>query len=629
MAELFLAAAAWEATRRNIDNGADDSGKEAPLDITCAVALGGAYARTPVPSVVESSLKPWQVPNAFSVCNVNVLAGDRSLGTLSVPMVRLRTKACRPVDEWLAIAPSDGSAFDVRLRLLLYFRPCHSQGHLCKGAPSAFQRLCNDVLLQHRAGDKPETDSAVFHGSQSLDSRNGSDGDEQCEQPSTQNVNGCPAGKADPEDSCIQQGDQHNEHGHQHEDDATASKSMATDDTSLNKVAGVNKGCPVEHEILEDSLKDELKQLLRLGLQMKTSVSLPGSAEAENASTKFRCQDVAIYEEARSQLLAQKEALDRESAELHAHWTALRADHASRRAALESGRTYREEARASLRGLEGDVEETWYELREAQAVAAGRLATRRHLQRELTASIEQFSSEFAAQKKAGLLLREERATLREEAVSFGRELQACVSLADERVSENLEFRSEAAALQEAEEKVTKELERYSAGALSSLTAAAELCESLCKRLGPHFLCHSVALAEELEKEERSLHSLEAGQAKPVASPMDVQQDLEILGTKSLPLPRLAEEAASCNSRAATATTPTTAVRSAGSVAVSKSSESKSPAGPLSASDASGQPGGYPSLSTAAAAVFAAAVASNCNQGDSICSNSDSEPLDQA
>lgn len=106
--------------------------------------------------------------------------------------------------------------------------------------------------------------------------------------------------------------------------------------------------------------------------------------------------------------------------------------------------------------------DTTAELKEAQASASARLATRRRLQAELTACARDFTEEAAAHRGASEALRAQRAALRSEAVELGKTLQLCVSRGDELVSENLRLRTESSELEEAEERSASELQSFMA-----------------------------------------------------------------------------------------------------------------------------------------------------------------------
>ncbi|CAE8678183.1 unnamed protein product [Polarella glacialis] len=527
MAELFLAVVACEPFPKQSQGVVDLADDQ---EISCAVALGSAYLRTAVPSKITDCLQAWQVPSAFSVCTVAVLAGDRALGTVSVPIMRLRKTAGKTLDEWFPVVPAPGELSEVRLRLLLHFRPQPSQGEVAgpsETLPGSFHAKCTELLSRH-AGlqispvERADGDSLWTSDFDSRQSENGL-------VPRAQKPD-LSVARDEPQDEWTKSESEASVEASVPEEDLSKG-GTACETSQLDRGASLHRlerpegsvahsispesrgaspaiGAPavqLDEEVCGESLaalEEELEQLLRCCRSMEMRrlvapkeadsrdghrVSSPDSSalqgerswSAHQRSEQQQSQHRIIYEEARAQLMAQKDALERESAELTTHWAALQLDHDTRREDLTVRRSGRAAARSMLLTLEAEVEEAADELREAQAQAAGRLVTRRQLQRDLAAGVVHFGREASSQRSTGEELREARAALREEAVSLGRELQACVSQGDELVSENLRLRSEAAAVQKLEELAEHlKLEGYASSNYAELRQAAEHCERL-------------------------------------------------------------------------------------------------------------------------------------------------------
>lgn len=185
-----------------------------------------------------------------------------------------------------------------------------------------------------------------------------------------------------------------------------------------------------------------------------------GGAEAAEGPTPEAAEGAKAYDEALTQLLAQKEALEREHTELNSHWSALQADQLTKHEVLAEMRAEQRAISSSVDELHSEVLEFTAELKQAQALSSTRLATRRRLQAELLACSTNFKEEATEHRHASEALRQQRAQLRREAVELGKKLQACVSQADALVSENLRLRTESAELEEAEERNNSELEAF-------------------------------------------------------------------------------------------------------------------------------------------------------------------------
>lgn len=221
-----------------------------------------------------------------------------------------------------------------------------------------------------------------------------------------------------------------------------------------------------KEDVTDEDFASDLQELHRLCQSMlsaRPETPQPPRGPSDDPESPSADDDAAnVYDEALAQLLAQKEALERESTELNTHWTALQADQSMKHEVLAEMRAERLSILSTVEELQAEVLDTTAELKEAQASASGRLATRRRLQAELTACAQDFGEEASAQRGASQALRAQRAQLRSEAVELGKTLQLCVSRGDELVSENLRLRTESSDLEEAEERSASELQSFMA-----------------------------------------------------------------------------------------------------------------------------------------------------------------------
>ncbi|CAE7023254.1 unnamed protein product [Symbiodinium natans] len=141
------------------------------------------------------------------------------------------------------------------------------------------------------------------------------------------------------------------------------------------------------------SLASELEALQRLCLsftraaQPETPQPPRGPEPVDEPLSPLKDAEPTIYDEARAQLLAQKEALERERSELNSHWSALQADQSTKQEVLAEMRAERLSIFSSVEELQAEVEDATAELKEAQAVSSSRLAVRRQLQAELNACL--------------------------------------------------------------------------------------------------------------------------------------------------------------------------------------------------------------------------------------------------
>jgi len=220
----------------------------------------------------------------------------------------------------------------------------------------------------------------------------------------------------------------------------------------------------------------QLEQLLECCRNFEAQRQMAPPLAAERSGSAPVETAPQMSDEACMQLSAQKTAMEREKEELHAHWHALSADFEVRRYSSEESAEAHESAQEELALMESELAQATLELQSMQRDAAAHLVARKRLQRELAACAEAFSSEMAAQRVPAEHLREERAVLRESAVGLGQELQICVCACDELVSENLQSRSEAAALQA--DCVRLQHERGLHDKDGSMQEAASLCETL-------------------------------------------------------------------------------------------------------------------------------------------------------
>jgi len=207
-----------------------------------------------------------------------------------------------------------------------------------------------------------------------------------------------------------------------------------------------------------EDLASDLEKLQRLCQSMLSPTAAPGTLEDHSPREGKEGEDASVYDEALSQLLAQKEALERESTELNTHWSALQADQAMKHEVLAEMQAERLSIQSTVEELQSEVLETTAELKEAQALASTRLANRRRLQAELTACAADFNGEAATHRDTSEALRRQRARLRAEAVELGKTLQSCVQRGDELVSENLHLRTESAEVEE--ERSASELKSF-------------------------------------------------------------------------------------------------------------------------------------------------------------------------
>ncbi|CAJ1396677.1 unnamed protein product [Effrenium voratum] len=400
MAELFLAIVACDA-------------EIGDMELHCAVALGSGYRRSRVPMPFEECLRAWQVPHIFSVCTIAILFGETGLGNISVPIMRLGRCKDSTLDEWFPVEPSS----TVRLRLLLHLRS-ESGG----AAPASFERLCSELL--GKAGKpSPQTGQAegAIHHAEPKVTR--SDLGHSNPKPASPTSPASPASPASP---------------------------TATSPERAKDLARKEDKVPNLQE-REPDFAASLQELHRLCQSMLPSETPPPPRGPLPVDDEASPSKDNVYDEARAQLLSQKEALERESTELNTHWAALQEDQATKHEVLAEMRVERLSIFATVEELQTEVEDATTELKEAQAVASSRLATRRRLQAELLACSADFGDEAAEQRRASEALRRKRALLRSEAVELGRELQCCVSRGDALVSENLQLRTESAAVEEAED----------------------------------------------------------------------------------------------------------------------------------------------------------------------------------
>jgi len=226
--------------------------------------------------------------------------------------------------------------------------------------------------------------------------------------------------------------------------------------SAVTPARGVHGGAKCE------DLASDLEKLQRLCKSMLSPTAAPGTLEDPDSPREAKEGEDAtsVYDEALSQLLAQKEALERESTELNTHWSALQADQAMKHEVLAEMQAERLSIQSTVEELQSEVLETTAELKEAQALASSRLANRRRLQAELTACALDFNGEAATHRDTSEALRRQRARLRTEAVELGKTLQGCVQRGDELVSENLHLRTESAEVEEAEERSASELNSF-------------------------------------------------------------------------------------------------------------------------------------------------------------------------
>eukprot|EP00439_Symbiodinium_sp_Y106_P083189 s1076_g23.t1 len=332
------------------------------------------------------------VQSCEAVCNITVLFGENSVANVSVPMMHLGQSKNKTLDEWFRLEPVTGPDVHAQLRLLLHLRRDAAGDK--EMPPQCFQQLCQELL------PKPSED--------------------------------------------LQSGRNHL---------PTPLDGPAPTGFPAEIPAGAD---PSEEAADSQSLASELEALQRLCLsltraaQPETPQPPRGPEPVDEPPSPLKDSEPSIYDEARAQLLAQKEALERERSELNSHWSALQADQSTKQEVLAEMRAERLSIFSSVEELQAEVEDATAELKEAQAVSSSRLAVRRQLQAELNACAENFSKEAASQRRSTEALRVQRASLRCEAVELGRELQGCVGRGDELVSENLRLRTEAASLEEAE-----------------------------------------------------------------------------------------------------------------------------------------------------------------------------------
>eukprot|EP00419_Tripos_fusus_P084693 CAMPEP_0172860594 /NCGR_PEP_ID=MMETSP1075-20121228/72171_1 /TAXON_ID=2916 /ORGANISM="Ceratium fusus, Strain PA161109" /LENGTH=798 /DNA_ID=CAMNT_0013708639 /DNA_START=43 /DNA_END=2436 /DNA_ORIENTATION=- len=529
MGELYLAILACEWLHESSGNPAASKARAAD-EISCAVALGSAYLRTAVPSGPVESLRCWQVPNAFSVCTVAVTNGSASLGTVSVPVLRLRQSADQTLDQWLPVAPSptlEGHSnlpVPARLRLLLHLRLAAKRGREADNpnsepgvVPASFEQRYRELLAAH-AERKPGRQRLQFGvASADLigDDRNDAKGRSISVEHASSLLNSpkirsssSPTPPAHLESSVGSRDSPAAAPPRRHGRLSSCSPRQSSPDTgppppprqntcrglrgevsASDARAGSCRADPIElcmagikrssSELRGGDVAQvcsQLEQLLECcrSFEAQRQRAPPianersGSATVENAPQ--------MSDEACMQLAAQKTAMEREKEELHAHWHALSADFEVRRYSSEESAEAHEAAQEELALMESELAQATLELQSMQRDASAHLVARKRLQRELAACAEAFSSEMASQRAPAEHLREERAVLRESAVGLGQELQICVCACDELVSENLQSRSEAASLQA--DCVRLQHERGLHDKDGSMQEAASLCEDL-------------------------------------------------------------------------------------------------------------------------------------------------------
>ncbi|CAE7213955.1 ALKBH2 [Symbiodinium sp. CCMP2592] len=305
-------------------------------------------------------------------------------------MMHLGQSKNKTLDEWFRLEPVTGPDVHAQLRLLLHLRRDAAGDK--EIPPQCFQQLCQELL------PKPSED---LQSDTPLDAKDG------------------PAPTGFPAEIPA---------GADASEEAAASQSLASELEALQRLC----------------------LSLTRAAQPETPQPPRGPEPVDEPPSPLKDSEPSIYDEARAQLLAQKEALERERSELNSHWSALQADQSTKQEVLAEMRAERLSIFSSVEELQAEVEDATAELKEAQAVSSSRLAVRRQLQAELNACAENFSKEAACQRRSTEALRVQRASLRCEAVELGRELQGCVGRGDELVSENLRLRTEAASLEEAE-----------------------------------------------------------------------------------------------------------------------------------------------------------------------------------
>lgn len=132
MGDLYLAVLGCELQAHpspEVDAGGETAWAQPEQKLGCAVALGGAFARTSVPSAPADCQRRWPVPGRFSICTLSVLTGGgNEIGAVLIPVVSLRPHANQTVEEWFSVALSASGRAQhpeiaaVRLHLLLHYR---------------------------------------------------------------------------------------------------------------------------------------------------------------------------------------------------------------------------------------------------------------------------------------------------------------------------------------------------------------------------------------------------------------------------------------------------------------------------------------------------------------------------
>jgi len=207
---------------------------------------------------------------------------------------------------------------------------------------------------------------------------------------------------------------------------------------------------------------------------------------------------LCLHQDVCRRMRAQETAMEVESQELRTCLDALSTEcGAKREKAIEvAGVCASEEG--SLAAMESKLAQILSELRHAQRASTEQLVARQRLQRELALCVGVFSGELSVQRGIGRGLEEERASLRDQAVELGRELQKRSFQADELVSTNLDTCADIATLR-AQQLWAEGFAKLNGGSLMDEMVA--LCEELrVARVARDTAGEQVCCAEGAEEE---------------------------------------------------------------------------------------------------------------------------------
>lgn len=189
------------------------------------------------------------------------------------------------------------------------------------------------------------------------------------------------------------------------------------------------------------------------------------------------------YDEACLQLETHRSAMEHEQAELQLHYGQLKTDTEVKQELAEVRLKEFIDMQEELQSSEKQLADTLSELRTAQDEASEQLLERKRIQCEVHVCVGVFRGELEEQRAAAAELSEQRASLRASAVKYGQELQTCVVVADELVSENLRLHSELSTLEAETERLRSIPSKLAAADENLIQEVPSLCSRLRRDLG--------------------------------------------------------------------------------------------------------------------------------------------------